>query len=1146
MSPLATWMILMSTRLSMFLLVVGVLCFAQKTRGQSLSRNLVTISISKDTVVPLPELVLPSTLKISSKKEGTHYPAFSPELELTPSQGDTIWLSYRVLSMEQTPVQRNHHQQLLTSKPKEIKSLNRSYDLLDKNGLQYQGSFGRGISMGNAQSLLLNSNFNLQLAGEIGDGIEVVGAISDNTIPIQPEGDTRQLEEFDKVFIQVKKDNHRLTAGDYTPQKPYGYYLNFNKRLSGLQYATSDSISNWGYEAQGSFAAARGEFSRQTLKPREGNQGPYQLSGNEGERFLVILAGTERVFWDGELLERGADQDYIIDYNQGQIHFTYNRLVTVNTRIIVEFEYIVRDYGRSVWTANGQISNKRSSFYINAYQHQDSKNPATGAWDSLALSQLSEAGDDLVNAFGDGARQATEDDMTQRVLYVKRDTSFIVNGQKNDTSIYVHRKRPAETDALVVKFSPVGQGNGDYQLASTSTNGRVYQWVAPDPSSGQPQGSYSPITRLAAPETHKIITLGGHVDVLPGLTLSSEMIITQEDLNLLSTKGDGDNTGLGGHLDLSYSRAIGSDWTGQINLRSEIIQEEIRVMAPFRNAEFQRDWNLDPTTYSDEVLSTAQLHLKKGTTQSIRLGSNLLNRFNHSSHRHEVDLNTKLDGWTIASTSSFLKASSSSLTSSFSRPHLRLSKTWKGNTTLTWGAEYLAENNQQSNQIGLDQRSYRFDQWKSWTSFRHNDAFNSRLEVIQRLDQTADSSTLQMLSTATDYVAGLDYTPDHRLHFKLDIKARQFEVHRENQALHDHRTLLLRFDQRANILNNGLFLQTSYELGSGQEPQLEFVFEERLPGQGNYIYKDLNKDGIKQVNEYIPAPFTDTARYVRIQLLNNNFITTNNLIFSQNLRVQPGRWIEGRGFWDRFEWTTLVKTSAKQTGDMRFNPYSTDKDTSNIAFSGLWQHQLTINKGHPTFDIQVGQRRSDNTSSLISGRESRSQSEYFLRSRYNVSRTSDIILNMEITDRTSNSEFFQERHYDIKEFRLEPQWNILWKRKWRFRTRYDFRSQRNDGEHGGETMVQHQGEVSIGFNQSQVLSIQSSFQYALVDFHGNGNEALNFVMLEGLRPGSNYMWEVRLNKNIFSNVQMTISYDGRKNGDGRVLHSGRASFRANF
>jgi hypothetical protein len=85
-------------------------------------------------------------------------------------------------------------------------------------------------------------------------------------------------------------------------------------------------------------------------------------------------------------------------------------------------------------------------------------------------------------------------------------------------------------------------------------------------------------------------------------------------------------------------------------------------------------------------------------------------------------------------------------------------------------------------------------------------------------------------------------------------------------------TLINRIEYSLSVLKGAITSSTFYEVGSGLESKKDYVFVEVTPGQGAWSWIDQNANGIKEVVEYVPAIFQDTAKYIRVYIPTNEFI----------------------------------------------------------------------------------------------------------------------------------------------------------------------------------------------------------------------------------------------------------------------------------
>ncbi|MGE0566564.1 MAG: hypothetical protein AB7O73_01330, partial [Bacteroidia bacterium] len=643
---------------------------------------------------------------------------------------------------------------------------NSSSNVLKNDGLVKNGNISRGVSVGNNQDAVLNSNLNLQISGKLTPEIDLLMAATDNNIPFQADGTTAQLQEFDKVFIQLSNTSTKLIVGDYQIAKPNNsYFMSFFKRAQGLYlsntYVDSANKKPVTFRTYASGAISRGKFSRQVFFGIENNQGPYRLKGADNEPFIIVLSGTERIYIDGLILKRGQENDYIIDYNTGEVTFTAKQLITKDKRIVAEFQYAERNYSRSLFHAGEEIQWKRASAYVNFYSEQDNKNrslqQSLSDADKILLSNI---GDTLSKAVISGVVETEFN--TNDVLYNKRDT--VVNSI-NYNEIYVHSETN-DSSTYTVRFSYVGNNNGYYKQKASSANGRVYEWVAP--VNGILQGSYEPVIQIVTPKQNQMLTAGVNYSFTPSNTLSIEGVYTKNNINTFSSADKGNDEGSGVKIKSLNSKKLNNDSIGTsmiYNLNYEFVQKNFQQIERFRSAEFDRDWNrnLNGIINNDQHIGQFNLGILRGNKlYGIYDFNTFIEGENYEGIKHQVNTGVKLSNLNAHYKGSLLNTTEKNFRTRFYR-HAGLFEQSLGKIKLSYSDVF--ENN-----IFIDDslkellsNSYQFWEWEGSISSTDTTNVYFKLFYKERRDKQAYNDKIKDSTFATNVgvKATINYFRNH-------------------------------------------------------------------------------------------------------------------------------------------------------------------------------------------------------------------------------------------------------------------------------------------------------------------------------------------------------------------------------------------------
>ncbi|MBD3410846.1 MAG: hypothetical protein GF419_11640, partial [Ignavibacteriales bacterium] len=707
--------------------------------------------------------------------------------------------------------------------------------------MQRSGMISRGFRLGTNNDLSLQSGFRLQLEGRLAEDVSIVAALTDENTPIQPEGSTERLEELDKVFIRVEHPNAVGVFGDYDYAKRIGEFDAVERKLQGLTAETRFERAN-GF---GAFAGSRGKFNTNKFNGVDGVQGPYRLSGTGGSEDIVVVAGSERVFLDGERMKRGEANDYTIDYATAEITFTVERLIDASSRIVAEFEYADRRYARNFYGAGADVAflEDRVRAAVVYYQEGDDKNaPIEILLSDEDKRALEEAGDDPLKAARSGVELAPFDSAGVRNgVYVRVDTTI------DGTSKTIYRYDPgAEEAEYIVTFSRVGEGRGDYERVTLGN----YRYV------GEGAGAYAPIVQLPTPSAARLAATRVEADLFEGATLALDLAGTLNDKNLFSDHDDGDNG--------AYARNARLDWTigeasafgadlGEValSLRERFVETRFAPLDRFREVEFERTYDAESGA-GNETLREATLGWRPTETTNLSLGYGSLARgedFRSERWNARLELEEERGAADLKAdaVSSKTIATSSDRLRSDGEGYVKFG-------ALRPGVEYLVEERRERfGGDSLSAGSYAYYEAAPYASAEIPGGVLLSLGVSRRLERFALAGDLRDASLADGARIDLEYRGSRRIttDWRFAIVDKNYYAEFESPTNLDQQTVVVRSRTSARSDDRAFEASATYEAAAERAARMERRFVKVENGTGNYEYLgDLDGDGVSEESEF--------------------------------------------------------------------------------------------------------------------------------------------------------------------------------------------------------------------------------------------------------------------------------------------------------
>ncbi len=1013
--------------------------------------------------------------------------------------------------------------------------------------LQKSGYIGRGITVGTNRDLAINSGFRLQFSGKLASDLDVVAALTDENIPIQPEGNTQTLQEFDKTFIQLNSTHFQATFGDFVMTHASGEFGNFSRKLKGFR---GGARSDEG-EAEVSYAKLKGSFQTNQFNGLDGVQGPYRLTGRNGEQHILVIAGTERVYVDGAQMTRGETNDYVIEYANGEITFKPRRLITAYSRITVDFEYAAQNYERTFIAAQGTAKLFSDRIRLSTAYLQESDDQSSPIDIALADSDkviLAAAGNDPARASRSGITWAGYDTTARRGAgqYVAATDTAAGN-----FTYYVYA--PGADSALYsIYFSWVGSGAGDYTRKALG----YFEYA------GRGRGDYLPIRLLPLAQKKEMATVRLETNPFSFLTADGEFALSNFNQNRFSEIGKEHDIGSAYKFGLRIApekiSLAGAD-LGKLSLGVSFREEgaDFSTIDRANTIEFNRRWNLGALGTATEVIREISAEYRPIAPLAVGSSFGSISRGLFGSDR--IDGRFELQGdslprvrYTIESIASDDR--SASLTGRWVRQQ------GEAEYTLPFAVPRIrleAERKRSEAGDSLTADSFSFLDFSAGVATKEWNFMSLSADYGVRTEESWMSGAVEPESRALlqTYAWRLREWKSLSSTVSLTLRDKRFTDRFRLAGRSDFQNILTRTQLRYSSLNRGVEAELYYEVATERTAKLEAVYLPRPVGQGDRKYMgDRNHNGILDDSDFDPALYGD-GDWVRILVPGDQLYPVLDLKTNSRIRVAPARFLPAARGWagdalaalsSETSYRIEEKNSDPNTSDiylLRLSHFLDDSTTLNGLQNFLQDFFLFESDPALSLRFRFDQRKGFGQFALLNERSYRREQSIRIRTRL----VEEIGLEgnyAHVDDRVTSSQPSARARSIVSD---QSSLDFSYRPSREVEAGFVVSVKSAVDSHPALPVDASITTLTFRCNYSFLGQGRARFELERNDIAlKNVGDTFPFELTDGKVQGKSWVARINVDYRITSFLQATLSYLGRIENNLPAIHTGRAEVRTFF